>query len=175
MKKALSILALLLFPACAFADPYPSSVCVSATPVADLAAYATGELIGGKLTFAGALRSQTRAGFITSVTVLDKAAQAVDLEVELFDEDPTATTFTDQAAFDPDDTDLGKMKTPILLGSTERFAYSDNSLHAIGSLSIQVGGKSTSGTILYGALVARGAYDGASASDLTVTICISQD
>lgn len=169
------VLACLLLPAVAWADPYPSTVCVSATPVADTAAYATGELIGGKLSFPGALRNQTRAGYVTSVVVLDKAAQAIDLEVELFDQDPTNTTFTDQAAFDPDDADLSKMKTPILLGSTERFSFADNSLHAIGSLSIAIGGNSSSTSTMYGALIARGAYDGESASDLTVTICISQD
>lgn len=172
MKRLLFLSVLL--PSVASAQLYPATQCVSATPTLDTAAYASGDLMGGKLTFNGALRNTSNAGFVASISLTDKAAQDVDLELVLFDENPTGTTFTDQAAFDPADADLDKIAAVELFGSSKRFAYSDNGFKFAGSLAHPVGATASATTVLYGALVARGAYDG-DADSITVTVCVSQD
>lgn len=160
------------------AQAYPNTVCISATPTVDTSAYATGDEIGGKLTFTGACRATTGTGFITSVRITDKSAQASDLELDLFSSNPTATTFSDQAAFDPDDTDLAKIISVLSFGSTARFAYNDNGVKYLGSQSLTIRCEDSSAlstNILYGVLVSRGTPTFAAAADVTVTICISQD
>ena len=177
MKRILLALTVFMGPCVALATP--NTHCTAATPAIDTAAYATGDYMGAAvLTFSGALNGSTNAGYINSVQVTDKAAQAVDMDLVIFTDDPSSTTLTDNAAFDPADADLTKIAGVINLGSASRFAFSDNGTKFLGSLVLPVVGGRISGapsTNLYGALVARGAYDGASSSDLTVTICVSQD
>lgn len=176
MKKLL--LLALLIPSLALAETAGMTRFTSASPTADTSAYATGDLIGGKLTFTNALRKATGTGYLVSVMVSDKSAQASDLDLVLFSEDPTGTTFTDQAAFDPADTDLSKIVAVINLGSAARFAYADNGTKYVGSLAIPLEGKTSAGAFqgtIYGALVSRGTPTFAGAADLTVKLGISQD
>lgn len=181
MKRLILLLALLAggLPDIANAQNVIATRFGSASPTVDTGgAYATGELIGGKLTFTNLLRPTVGTGYLVSVNLVDKAAQAVDLELWLFSSNPTNTTFTDQAAFDLDDADLSKVAAVINLGSATRFALADNSVHFVGSLALPIRGlnasSQASGT-LYGALVARGAYTGASASDITIILGASAD
>lgn len=173
MKKLLFLVLAIVFPQLVLAE---GVACVSSTPVIDTSAYATGDLMGGKQTLAGLLDPNVGSGHVISVTISDKAAQAIDLDYVLFSQDPTGTTFTDQAAFDPADADLPYMAAPVNLGSSSRFAFSDNSIHHVGSLAlpVQVTGTGSKST-LYGALVARGAFTAATASDVTVTVCVFRD
>lgn len=176
MKRLLFAL-LLLLPSTALAQAGRTR-CVTASPTVDTGgAYATGELIGGELTFSNLLRGNVGTGYIVSVTIADKAAQAVDLDVVISRSTLSGTTFTDQAAFDPADADLSKIIGVVNFGSSSRFAFSDNALKYVGSLALPVQSPAASSPSanVYGAIVARGAYTGASASDLAVTICASQD
>lgn len=156
----------------------PSTVFISASPVCDTSAYATGELIGGKLTFSNTFRNGVGTSFLTSVCMVDKAAQAVDFDLVLFDQNPSNTTFTDQAAFDIDDADLSKVVAVINLGSSSRFAFADNSVHYLGSLYLPLRGTDSAGgatRTLYGALVSRGTPTFAASTDVTIKLGISQD
>lgn len=178
MKRIFSTLLFLLLPLVAEAQNFGSTVFVSATPVCDTSAYATGDLMGGKLTFSDAFRPDKAAGQLVGVRIKDLAAQAIDLDLVLFSRDPSLTTFTDQAALDIHDTDLGKVVATINLGSSSRFAFADNSVHFIASQYIPLEGKDSNGapsTTIYGALVARGAFTCATASDVTITLEILQD
>lgn len=177
MKRRLIFFALLV-PSICLAETYPNTNCVTATPTVDTSAYATGDLIGGKLTFTGALRNSTASGFVVSVAVVDESAQAQDLEVVIFNDNPTGTTFTDQAALDIADADVPKIAAVVTLGSSTRFAWADNGLKYVGSLSLPVVGGYVAGvptTTLYGALVSRGSPTFAASNDVKVTLCISQD
>lgn len=173
MKKLLLLCALLV-PGQAFAG---NAVCVSAVPTLTVGAYSSGQLMGGLLTFSGALDPNVGSGHITSVNVTDKAAQAVDLDVVIFDQNPTATTFTNAATFAPNSADLTKIRAAVNLGSSSRFAFSANSVHYSGSLAmpVQALSSASASSTLYGALVARGAYTAASVSDATVIVCIARD
>lgn len=176
MKRILLLIAMFI-PSLASAQLYPVTECVSATPTVDTSAYVTGDLIGGKLTFSGALRSSTSAGYIASVMVYDKSVQAHDLDLVIFSEDPSATTFTDQAAFDIADADLSKIGSVVSLVSANRMAFADNGVK-FSTVSHPIKGVPVSGaltTTLYGALISRGTPTFATASDITVKICVSQD
>lgn len=176
MKKL--ILLSLLYPSCVLAQNYPQTHCVSASPTADTSAYATGETIGGKLTFSNAIRDTRGTGYIISAALQDQAAQAVDLELVIFNQNPSATTFTDQAALDIADADIPKIAAPILFGSSARFAYADNGFKYLGSLTLPVEATDSSGlpsSTLYGVIVSRGTPTFAASTDLKAIICISGD
>lgn len=177
MKYVLAAL-MVLFPALAQAQNGPQTTCTTVTPTVTAGAYTSGQDIGGKLTFTGALRNTTRAGMLVSVSVVDQNAQAQDLELVIFNDNPSATTFTDNATLDIADGDMAKIAGVISLGSTTRFAYADNGVKFIGSLAIPVQGGQASGTAsrtLYGALVSRGTPTFAATTDVSVMICVSQD
>lgn len=173
--KRLLLFGLCLLPAVASAQ---SVNCVSASPTVDTGgAYADGELIGGELTFSNLFRSAVGSAHVTGVTIADKAGQAVDLRLVLSRASLSGTTFTDQAAFDPADADLSKILAVLSFDSSARFAFSDNGIKHLSSLAVPVQSPTTAthSRHLYGALIAGGAYTGASASDLTVTVCAIQD
>lgn len=179
MKK---LFFLVLFAACvpqlAFAQSSGNARLITATPTVDTSAYQTGELVGGKLTFTGALKTITGTGYLVSVNMMDQSAQAVDFDVVIFREDPTGTTFTDQAAFDVADADTSKIIAVVQLGSATRFAFADNSVHFIGSLAIPVQATNSGGGIagtLYGALISRGTPTFTAATDVKITIGVSRD
>ena len=181
MRKLLTLITLLFWAGAAQAQTYGATQFVSATPTVDTAAYATGELVGGKLTFTPAVRSSTGTGYVVSVIMADKAAQAVDFDLVLFRENPSSTTFTDQAAFDVADADLTKVIAVVDLDSSSSAkAFADNSVHYVGNLVLPVQGYDSSATptvtkTIYGALVSRGAPTFATSGDVTITLGISQD
>jgi len=139
---------------------------VSTTP-----AYSVGDLVGGKLTFAGAARIAAGSGRVATVTVTDKGKQSQDLDLVLFDADPSGTTFTDNAAFAPADADLVKIAGVIPI--REWGGFSDNSAGCARAVGLAF--KLPAGTSLYGALVARGTPTFASTSDLSVRLAIEQN
>jgi hypothetical protein len=98
--------------------------------------------------------------------------------VVLFSEDPTGTTFTDQVAFDPVDTDLTKIMAVINFASADRFNFANNGVKYKKDLRIPIVGQDSAGNYIdtiYGALVSRGAPTFASASDITITLGITQN
>ena len=172
MKRIILSLLLLLAPTAAFAQNYPITTSVSAAPTCDTSAYATGDLIGGKLTYTQALRKGT--GYIVGVIVTDLSAQASDLEVVVFNANPSNTTFTDQAAFDVGDADISKIAGSVLLGSSNRFAYADNGVKTSFSPPIPIVSATGDGTF-YAALISRGTPTFAASTDVKVIFLLSQD
>ncbi len=174
MKKLLALF--LLLPSVAFAEPGRTK-CVSATPTLTVGAYATGQSLGTELTFTNLLRNVSGSGYVASAIISDKAAQAVDIDLELSRSSLTGTTFTDVTAFDPADTDLSKIIMMLNFGSGSRYAFADNGVKYLGGLgnAAQTPLASVPSPHLYGSLIARGAYTAASTSDLTVTVCVAQD
>lgn len=179
--KRLFLLLFLLVPA--FCEAQPSVIYTtypSAAPTTDNGvAYASGDLIGGKLTFTGSLRSNVGTGQLTSVRISDSNKQAADLELVLFSDDPSSTTFANNSAFDIAAADRDKVVAIISLGSTARFAYSVTGIVYLGNLLIPVRAiGSTSGSpqsTLYGALVSRGTPTYTSTSALSIRLSIVND
>ena len=136
--------------------------------------YASGDLIGGKMSFTGAVRYNdlvAGTGLIQSVVITDLEKQSVAIDIVFFDVDPTNTTFTDNAAFDIDDTDL--LTIIGVAAVTDWKAFNDNSVGV--ALNMAMPFNLGTGTTLYGALVSRGAPNYGSTSDLTVRVGILQD
>jgi len=147
---------------------------VTVAPTCDTSAYATGELIGGKLTFTGAMREKYGTGVIHSVVIADKAKQNVALDIVLFDSDPSSTTFTDQATLTIADADLLKVVGVISVVATDYKSFADNSVADLKNIGLIVKSNSSS-TSLYGCLVSRGTPTYASATDLQIKLKILQD
>jgi len=148
-----------------------------ASPTVDTNVYASGDLIGGKLTFSKVMANIESSGVLREVHVYDKAKQAVTLTLILFSSDPTGTTFTDQAAFDVADADLDKIVAIVPLST--HLSLNDNSVTYATGLAIPV--RSTDVTdrdtrrTLYGALMSGGTPTYAAATDVKVRLAIEQD
>lgn len=136
-----------------------------ASPTCDTAAYATGELIGGKLSLA----INKSNGIIQTVVLTDAANQKVAMDVVFFVQDPSSTTFTDQAALDIHDTDLKYIAGRISIAAADYVSYADN---AEATVNTQFAFQLTSGTTLYACLVSRGAPTYAAATDLQLRVTI---
>lgn len=147
----------------------------SVVPTIQAAAYGTADVIGGLMTFSNALPLETGCGLLRSVMIHDLAATATDLELHLFDSNPSGTTFTENSPIDIADADLTKVMAVIAIGSTHRFAYADSSIKYVTNLEIPVRGISTNAPsrTIYGVLVSRGTPTFASVADLTVTLGIT--
>lgn len=146
---------------------------ISVRPVVETSLYTTGDLVGEKLSFAGAAIPGAAAakGVIKSVVITDDAAQAANMDVVFFDADPSATTFTDNAAFTPADADLAKIVGVAQL--TTHVSFADNSVSLSGELYIPF--DLGTATTLYAALVVRAGPTYVATDDLQVRIGILQD
>lgn len=151
-------------------DPRADVVRSSVTPTISTSAYAAKDNIGGILEFTNLARSSGGACFLENVQIVDKAQQMRDVDLVLFDR--TITAPTDNAVFDPTDTELGYVLGWIGVGPGHYADFSDNAVAdvAIGKRVV------LNGTSLFGVLVARTlppTY--VSTSDLVVTITATRD
>lgn len=139
--------------------------------------YSAGDLVGGKLTFTGALNAVTGTGMLMSVLIEDAAAQAGDVDLVIFESNPSSTTFTENSALAIHASDLSKVVAVVKLASTEDSVYSANAAKFKGNLWIPVRALSSTspGSTLYGAMVARETINLAGTADLTVTLAIVCD
>lgn len=158
-----------------------SSDFFTATPtITSGSAYASGDLIGGKLTFSNAVLSSIRHADIVGAVLRDSSKQSADIDLVIFSADPSATTFTNDAALAVHADDLGKVVAVVKFRSTDYVAFSANSVGIVDNLAKKA---RTTGTTnpsnvfdnLFGALVSRGTPTYTSTSALTVGITIKQD
>ena len=155
---------------------FPFHRIVEVTPTVSASPnYADGDNIGGKMSFAGAIRADAagtpRTGVIRSIVITDLAANSINIEVVFWDTDPSNTTFTDNAALTVNDADLVNIVGGVVVGSWEVFA--DNSFGFAHDQYIPF--ELSSGTTLFGAMIATGATNLASTSDLTVRVGLELD
>lgn len=144
---------------------------LTATPTIDTAAYGAGELLGTKLEFdLGAFRDLPGV-LIQSVQLIDQDNERKDIDLVLFDSDPTGTTFTNSSAFDIADADMTKILGVVNLTDTDYDAFADNAIAQINNVGIPVRLNATSAQLpIYGALVAREAITFTAVTDLVVRI-----
>ncbi len=148
---------------------------VSVTPTVEAGAYAAGDVIGGKMTFANAVRTSNGAaggtGLIQSITVATKATTtSAQIDVLLFNADPSASTFTENGAIAVNATDMANLIGVVHV--TDWTSCGTPSVGFGGSLAIPF---SLAGTSLYAVMVTRGAITPASTSDLIVTVRVVAD
>lgn len=150
----------------------PQTVRCTVAQTVTAAAYASGNVVGGRIDCLNAARGDGFGGIIQSVMVRDKAGQGVAYDLFLFDAAPTAQT--DKTAIALTAADLAKIAAPpIQLAGTVLGAAATMGITGAGGLGVAF--KLSSGTTLYAILVVRGAPTYASTSDITVDIVILPD
>lgn len=114
--------------------------------------YASGRLLGGKLTIPNMARSAGATGTINSVILDFQDAQTGTFDLYLFDSDPTNTTFTDNLAFSIAAADINKVFRVVHIADCPAAAGTVSSCQANG---IGQNFATTATTNIYGALVTR--------------------
>ena len=148
----------------------------SATPTVDASNnYATGDNMGGLITLTNVGRLHRlidSRGIIQSVVITDLSGQNLDIDVIFFDTNPTNSTFTDNVAQTIVDADL--LTIIGVANVTTWAAFVANGVGVAVNLGITFDLGVANGE-LYCALVARGAHNLESTSDLTLRVGILQD
>lgn len=134
--------------------------------------YATGDLIGGKQEFADAVEEIKGAGAIRGLTITSAVALSTQIDCIFFDADPVNTTFTENSAFALHANDLDKVIGAVKVDTFFAFSANAMGVPSFGEMCIPF--NLTAGTSLWVAMVARGAINLASASDLQVRIAIER-
>ena len=139
-------------------------------------AYTTGNAIGGLMTVAGAARvsgtsgASGTGGVLTGLMLDSKSVQSVQVDVFIFDGNPTSSTCTDKTGFVLATADANKVVGVLTIPSTAVNGAGWFS-GGTGSLGIPTYYPITyslaSSTTLYGCAVARGAFTPASTSDVS--------
>lgn len=146
---------------------------VAVTPILAVAgAYAAGDLVGSKLTLAGAVRAAGGGGIIQSVRISDKAKQNSPLDVIFFAADPALSVFTDNGVATVHDTDLALISGHVSLTASDYASFADNSVATKSGLGQAF--RLDSGTSLFAVIVARGAPT-YTAGDIELEVSILQD
>lgn len=145
---------------------------VSVTPTITASSYTANYVVGGLLTFASAVRLSAGAGVINSVVITDKANQHVQLDLWLFEGDPSSgSTLADHGAFTI--SSAGLIKSLGFVSVTSYCQPGTGGCVGLATPDLRV--KAASGTSLYGVLLTRGTPTFASTSDITVRLVVSQD
>lgn len=145
-----------------------------ATPTISISpAYASGDLIGGKISLLRATRGTMGSGIIHSVVLADKGKQSAAVDVVFFASNPSGTTFTDNGALTVADADLLNVVGVVSVTASDYASFADNSVAT--KLQVGLAFKLDEGETLYACLVSRGAPTYTSTSDLQLRVSILQD
>lgn len=142
------------------------------TPTVEAAAYATGDVIGGKMTIPNAMRRDGGSGILQSVHLCSRSDLTVDADLIIFSEDPTGTTFTENGAVAIAAADVGKVLGVIPI--TTRKDLGTPVVACATNLALPVKSAAASRS-LFACLVMRGAYTPGTTTDLTVRFGLLQD
>lgn len=152
-------------------EPRPTRKRISVTPaVSTTPAYTAKDAVGALLTFANAARVSGGSLVLEAVQLHDKDQELKDYDLVLFDRSITAPT--DNAVFNPSDTELGYVVAVVPILSGMYADLSTNAVAAVQNLAVPI---VLNGTDLFGVLVARGTPQFTATTDIVVTVTITQD
>ena len=143
-------------------------------PIISTGIYASQDLIGVKLLFPSVVNVGDLGGFVHSLSIVDESDQKSAMNLILFSEDPTNTTFTDNAAFNIDSADTPKVLgfLPIAAGDYVSFA-GPKAIATVRGLGFSF--DLASAVIdLYGALVCGGTPTYAGTNDIIINLGMAQ-
>ncbi|KKN00031.1 hypothetical protein LCGC14_1141930 [marine sediment metagenome] len=143
--------------------------------VVEAAAYATGELLGGKQTITDAVLFEYGGAVLSSVVIVDLAAQEVALDLIFFDSNPGATTFTENAALTIVDADLDRVVAVVSVLASDYVSFADNSVAVKGNIGQVIRSNIDGAEDLYLAVVVRGAPTYAAVGDIRIRLGFLQD
>lgn len=142
---------------------------ISVTPTISAASiYASGDAVGGLLTFSNAARVSGGSITVQSVVIIDNDQELAPLELVLFDRTFTATS--DNAAFDPTDADLANCIGVVKV--SDYASFNDNSVATRAGIGLAA---TLNGTDLFGQLVVRSAPTYTATNDIIVIVQVVQD
>lgn len=145
---------------------------VTATPTITAGLYASGKALGGKVTFAAAVRYTGGPAYLRKVLIMDKAGQKSAIDLLLFNQDFTATA--DAASIAISAADLLNMvgAVSVVAGDYVDVATGRSiATKQLTSLPFVLSGTTT----LYGQLVCRGTPTFASTSDVQVVLVFERE
>ena len=142
---------------------------IKVTPTITAGAYAAGDAVGGKLTFAAAASIYKGEGDITKLVIVDDAMQDTILDLWLFDQDFTAEA--DNDPFGPSDEDLENCIGVLHIVAAD---YEDGVDNSVATLECEFAFTLVaSGTSLFGQLVnPTDTPSYAATDDLTIKITV---
>lgn len=133
--------------------------------------YSTGDVMGGLMTISNAARASGGSGIVNSIVLASKVDLTVDVDVVLFDANPSGTTFTENAAVAIATTDAAKVIGIVTLSTR----------HDLGTPVVASGRglgvpfDAADGKDIYAVCIARGTINLGTTSDLTFRFGILQD
>jgi hypothetical protein len=135
------------------------------------AEHAAGDVLGGKIEFENAGRSDGGAGVAGPLVIVDDSGSDVELELWLFNSEPTA--INDDAAFAPTEADLHDLAGVISTSGKSWMAAGTPSVITVEDRFVPY--QISSGRSLWGYLVTRGAITPAATDDITVILPVQLD
>jgi len=132
---------------------------VSATPD-----YSTGDSIGGLMTVPGIVGADGVGALLAYITGVSKVSIGADIDLIVFNANPSASTFTDNDAVVIDPADLGKIVGKVTLPSAGWVALSGTQVLQAVTTTVPINGQAAAS--IYVAAVARGVINLGSTSDL---------
>ena len=150
-------------------NSYTATAEVQVNPLVNTTVYTSNSVVGGKLSFANAVRSPN-SGVLQTVSVVSKSVQTAGYKFYLFRDNPTASTFTDHTSPSIASADVSKLVGVYTLGNPDStLGATINTLDNVGQAFV------TNGTTVYGVLVTTGTPTYTSNSDVFVTISVLED
>ena len=103
------------------------------------AAYATGDVLGDLSPIKiEPIRDVNGTGVLHSIIVQDLSAQSGAIDIVIFDSNPTATTFTDNAPLDIADADLPKVIGVISITASDYDSFADSVVATVRNIGLPV-------------------------------------
>jgi len=157
--------------AAAYVDPRILAKKLTANPTVSTSAFVAGYCVGGLLAFTNAARASGGSLLVASAVLQDESKQNAVIDLILFDDNPSASTFTDHVALDILAADL-----PLVAGCISfpaaAYTFATTSIQSVSNIGIEV---ALVGTSLYGVMVVHGTPTWAAADDLSVKLVVIQD
>jgi hypothetical protein len=137
-------------------------------PTLDTNAYATGDVIGGKITLVGAAAQN---GFVLSINIFDADGENDQLDFFFFNADLTGTSgYTDNAAFAVNAADMSNLVGAVSVIAADYIAAGSDSVATKSNINIPF--RATQSGNLYVIMVIRATTTYTAASDLRLTFGI---
>jgi len=110
---------------------------VQVTPAVSLATYTANDCVGGGFAIPGAVRVNAGTGVLQSITLQDLAKKNAAMEIFLF-KSTSLTTYTDNAALDISDADLGNCIGWAEITASDYKSLADNSVACVSNLGLPI-------------------------------------
>lgn len=148
---------------------------IDVNPTVSASPYASGDAVGGTLTLTNAARHPNGSGVVHSLAICSDTAITADLDVAIFDEDPSGSTTTDNGAASIVAADAPKCIGVISLVNADTktdLGAADVIYKAALNIPFNI---SVDSRNLYAVVIARGAFTPAATDALTFRFGILQD